>query len=142
MCRACVLVPLVVAVCVSGGSRSLLKLSQAGKSWRVGRCWTVWKDWALSWWEKNGAGGYPRQRISAALRLVQGGLPHGVAPILDNSYKRCYNKCNDNNKKAISHQTGKNAPLRRFPPQGYKSMISRQKRRKTHLHKIWEYRTA
>ena len=27
--------------------------------------------------------------------------------ILDNSYRKCYNKCNDNNKKAISHQTGK-----------------------------------
>lgn len=34
--------------------------------------------------------------------------------ILDNLYKRCYNKCNDNNKKVISHQTGKNAPTRRF----------------------------
>ena len=25
----------------------------------------------------------------------------------DNSYRKCYNKCNDDNKKAISHQTVK-----------------------------------
>lgn len=39
---------------------------------------------------------------------------------LDNSYKKCYNKCNDNNKKAICHQTGKNALVRRFAPAPYK----------------------
>ena len=40
--------------------------------------------------------------------------------ILDNSYRKCYNKCNDDNKKAISHQTGKNAPTKRFAPAPYK----------------------
>ena len=27
--------------------------------------------------------------------------------ILDNSYRKCYNKCNDNNKNVISHQSPK-----------------------------------
>ena len=27
--------------------------------------------------------------------------------ILDNSYRKCYNKCNDDNKNVISHQTAK-----------------------------------
>ena len=27
--------------------------------------------------------------------------------ILDNSYRKCYNKCNDDNKKVISHQSPK-----------------------------------
>ena len=27
--------------------------------------------------------------------------------ILDNLYRKCYNKCNDDNKKAISHQSPK-----------------------------------
>ena len=39
--------------------------------------------------------------------------------ILDNLYRKCYNKCNDDNKKAISHQTGKNALVRRFCPLGH-----------------------
>ena len=36
------------------------------------------------------------------------------APILDNPYRKCYNKCNDNNKKVISHQTGYNGLVKRF----------------------------
>lgn len=44
------------------------------------------------------------------------------APILDNSYEKCYNKRSDNNKKAISHQTGKNGPIRRFCFRGYNFM--------------------
>ena len=40
--------------------------------------------------------------------------------ILDNLYRKCYNKCNDDNKKAICHQTGKNGPGKRFYPLGYK----------------------
>ena len=31
----------------------------------------------------------------------------GELAILDNLYIKCYNKCNDDNKKAISHQTVK-----------------------------------
>ena len=58
----------------------------------------------------------------------------------DNLYRKCYNKCNDDNKKAISHQTGKNAPTRRFAPAPYKIPLNRQKRRTAHLPKIWEYK--
>ena len=57
--------------------------------------------------------------------------------ILDNSYRKCYNKRSDNNKNVISHQTGKNAPTRRFAPAPYKIPMSRQKRRTTNLHKFW-----
>ena len=60
--------------------------------------------------------------------------------ILDNLYRKCYNKCNDNNKKVISHQTGKNGLVRRFHPLGYKIPSNRQKRRTDDLHKIWEYK--
>ena len=43
-----------------------------------------------------------------------------AAPIFDNLYRKCYNKCNDDNKKAICHQTGKNASVSRFSSLGYK----------------------
>ena len=55
----------------------------------------------------------------------------------DNSYKKCYNKRSDNNKKAICHQTGKNAPTRRFAPAPYKIPPNAEKRRTANLHKIW-----
>ena len=58
----------------------------------------------------------------------------------DNSYRKCYNKRSDNNKNAISHQTGKNAPTSRFAPCPYKIPLSRRKRRVANLHKIWEYK--
>ena len=58
----------------------------------------------------------------------------------DNSYKKCYNKRSDNNKKAICHQTGKNAPGKRFRVYPYKIPMSGQKRRTAHLHKNWEYK--
>ena len=57
--------------------------------------------------------------------------------ILDNLYRKCYNKYNDDNKKGISHQTGKNAPTSRFAPAPYKIPLNAQKRRTTNLHKIW-----
>ena len=56
---------------------------------------------------------------------------------LDSSYRKCYNKRSDDNKKAICHQTGYNGPGKRFPSLGYKIPLSRQKRRTAHLHKIW-----
>lgn len=62
--------------------------------------------------------------------------------ILDSLYRKCYNKCNDDNKKAICHQTGKNGPGKRFHPLGYKITWSRQKRRTDDLHKIWEYKNG
>ena len=55
----------------------------------------------------------------------------------DNLYRKCYNKCNDDNKKAICHQTGKNAPTSRFCLYGYKIPLNRQKRRRTNFHKNW-----
>ena len=60
--------------------------------------------------------------------------------ILDNSYRKCYNKRSNDNKKAISHQTGKNAPTRRFAPAPYKITRNAQKRRRTNLHKNWKYK--
>ena len=58
----------------------------------------------------------------------------------DNSYRKCYNKCNDDNKKAISHQTGKNAPTSRFTVYSYKIPSSRQKRPTTKFPIIWKYK--
>ena len=58
----------------------------------------------------------------------------------DNSYRKCYNKCNDDNKNVISHQTGKNAPTRRFAPCPYKIPLSRRKRRVANFHKFWKYK--
>lgn len=54
----------------------------------------------------NGTGGYVFLRITAG----------DLMATFDNSYKKCYNKRSDNNKNVISHQTGKNAPTRRFAP--------------------------
>ena len=42
----------VCCVCVPGGSRSLLKLSQAGKCWDVGRSWE--RCWGIFFSENNG----------------------------------------------------------------------------------------
>ena len=66
------------------GSRILLKLSQHGKCWQAGKCWE--RCWGLCFSENNG-------RTAMAT--------------FDNSYIKCYNKCNDDNKKAISHQSPK-----------------------------------
>ena len=41
--------------------------------------------------------------------------------ILDNSYRKCYNKCNDNNKNVISHQSPKFAPYGVFAVRDIKS---------------------
>ena len=83
---------------------------------------------------EGGTGGCSGKRITA----VSG----EAMAILDNLYKKCYNKCNDDNKKAICHQTGKNASVRRFAPAPYKIPPNRQKRRTANLHKIWEYNNA
>lgn len=42
----------------------------------------------------------------------------------DNLYRKCYNKRSDDNKKVISHQTGKNGLVRRFHSLGYKITLS------------------
>ena len=41
--------------------------------------------------------------------------------IFDNLYRKCYNKCNDDNKKAISHQSPKFALQAAFAFMGIKS---------------------
>ena len=75
----------------------------------------------------SGTGGCSHKRITAG----------DLMATFDNLYKKCYNKCNDDNKKAICHQTGKNASTRRFCLWGYKIPPNAEKRRTTNLHKIW-----
>ena len=70
--------------CVCAGSRGLLKLSQDGRNWQVGRRWEWY--WGICFSENIGS-------------------PAMVT--FDNSYIKCYNKCNDDNKNVISHQTVK-----------------------------------
>ena len=125
----------VFPACVAG-SRSLLKLSQPGSCWEHGRNWERCR-------RRSGVGGCSDVRITAVRRPETGrysdGRITGLAAIatFDNLYRKCYNKCNDNNKNVISHQTGKNASVRRFFLYGYKIPLNRQKRRTTNLHKIW-----
>ena len=47
--------------------------------------------------------------------------PENNAPIFDILYRKCYNKCNDDNKKAISHQSPKFALYGAFAFMGIKS---------------------
>ena len=84
--------PSVSGRCVSGGSRSLLKLSQPGRSWQAGKYWE--RCLGLCFSENIG-------RTAMAT--------------FDNSYIKCYNKCNDDNKKAICHQSPKFALQSVFP---------------------------
>ena len=42
----------------------------------------------------------------------------------DNLYRKCYNKCNDDNKKAISHQTVKFTLQAAFAFMGIKSRLT------------------
>ena len=148
-------------VCPGGGvcwegSRSLLKLSQlagVGKLASVGSgvgggavLWDMFfreyrplcgRSWAVSvalyFCENNGT--------SAAWTMPLS-WPENNAPTFDNLYKKCYNKCNDDNKNVICHQTGKNAPTSRFAPCPYKIPLSRQKRRTAKFPIIWKYKTA
>ena len=87
--------PARVVCCPAGvfpvGSRSLLKLSQVGSCWLAGKYWK--RYWGFFFSENIGS---------------------PAVAILDNSYRKCYNKCNDDNKNVICHQTGKNAPVSRF----------------------------
>lgn len=87
-----------------------------------------------------GAGGYVLGRITA-VQQTDGLIswPENNAPILDNPYRICYNKRSDNNKKVISHQTGKNGLVRRFRVYPYKIPLNRRKRHTAHLHRNWEY---
>ena len=77
--------------CACGSLVSLLKLSQPGSCWQAGKYWELY-------WETCFSENIGKEAVA----------------ILDNSYIKCYNKCNDDNKNVISHQTGKNAPTRRF----------------------------
>ena len=97
--------PCVVCVsgwCVCAGSRGLLKLSQDGRNWQVGRRWERCR-------RQSGIGGYSHKRITGGLRRYSDfriTVSEAMA-ILDNLYRKCYNKCNDDNKNVICHQTVK-----------------------------------
>ena len=84
--------------CVPGGSRGLLKLSQHGSCWQAGKSWK--RYWGICFSENNG-------RTAVA--------------ILDSSYRKCYNQCNDDNNNVISHQIIKFAPYGVFAFMGIKS---------------------
>lgn len=72
------------------GSRSLLKLSQPGRWWQAGKCCERCQ-------RRSGTGGSSHKRITVWSRMAT----------FDNSYRKCYNKCNDDNKNVICHQTVK-----------------------------------
>ena len=59
----------------------------------------------------NGTGGYSAGRITV----------QSLMATFDNSYRICYNKCNDDNKKAICHQSPKFALQAAFAFMGIKS---------------------
>ena len=107
--------PCVLSACVfPAGAERLLKLSQVGRFWDVGKCWERCR-------RRSGVGGCSHKRISAVSGALYSGENNGTsadwtmplswpennAPTFDNSYIKCYNKCNDDNKNVISHQTVK-----------------------------------
>lgn len=61
----------------------------------------------------GGTGGRSHKRITGA-------FPQDIATF-DNSYRKCYNKRNDDNKKAISHQSPKFTLYGVFPLSDIKS---------------------
>ena len=75
----------------------------------------------------SGTGGYSAVRITAVRRPETGRYSEEritvwiPMAILDNLYRKCYNKCNDDNKKAISHQSPKFALYGVFAFMGIKS---------------------
>lgn len=71
--------------------------------------------WGICFWENIGG----IWGVSAWTMPLS--WPENNAPILDNLYKKCYNKCNDDNKKVICHQNPKFALYGVFPLQGIKS---------------------
>ena len=99
------------SVCVSGGEQGFVKT------------FTAWQKLA------SGTGGYVFGRITAVSGALYSVENNGTsadwtatlfyrennASIFDSSYKKCYNKCNDDNKKAISHQSPKFALYGVFP---------------------------
>lgn len=85
-CPCCVC---VVGVCVSGGSRGLLKLSQLGSYWQAwkilaslentgsgvggGAVWQAERCWGICFSENNGGtGGCSHKRITAGQRWYRG----------------------------------------------------------------------
>ena len=81
-------------VCPGGGrvagSKGLLKFSQPG------RYWQAWKI----------LGAVPEAEWYRGIFLPENNVWTAMATF-DNSYRKCYNKCNDDNKKAICHQSPK-----------------------------------
>ena len=62
----------VVGVCVSGGSRSLLKLSQAGRCWEAGKYWERCRRWF-------GAGGCSQEKITVVSGALYFGENNGIS---------------------------------------------------------------
>lgn len=60
--------------------------------------------------------------------------------ILDNLYRKCYNKCNDDNKNVICYQTVKFTLYGVFAFRDIKSRRTTEKRFTGDLHKIWKYK--
>ena len=88
-------------LCVSGrwaclaGSRGLLKLSQVGRCWNPVRSWQAGRSWMVS--EARRCWGIFCRKNNGRTAMAT----------FDNSYRKCYNKCNDDNKNVICHQTVK-----------------------------------
>ena len=106
-------------------------------------------SWQLvaSWWVLDGlpcgAGGYVFGRITPLAPAWTMPLfsAENNGALLDGAPSICYNVYNGRREKLYnvteSHQTGKNAPIRRFAPPPYKFPLCRQKRRTAHLHRNW-----
>ena len=122
------------------GLVGLLKLSQPG------RYWQAWKILASLENTGSGTGGYVFVRISVFQRpgLCRYSTEKITVVYLTANIRLWYNVYNERREKLYnmteSQETGKNAPVKRFYPLGYKIPSSRQKRRTANLHKIWEYK--
>ena len=99
-----------------------------GRSWQAGRRWERCR-------RQSGAGGSSFPRITAvsgvlyfcenngtsAAWTMPLSWPENNAPIFDSSYRKCYNKYNDDNKNVICHQSPKFALYGVFAFSGIKS---------------------
>ena len=88
----------------------MLKLSQAGRCWEHGSYWERCR-------RRSGVGGSSHKKITAVSVALYFCEKNGrtAEATFDNSYRKCYNKRSDDNKKAICHQTVKFALYGVFP---------------------------
>ena len=63
----------VVAACVSMGSKGLLKLSQPGRCWQAGKYWERCR-------RQSGTGGYSLPRITAVSGALYSVENNGIEP--------------------------------------------------------------